>query len=163
MLPRWSGGATIGKTYLYVFILNKISPEPASQFQSNFVQNHPWVKGIPNCRNRGPDGLQRGDNHKNLWGHWIFSPLKNHRARRAHIYMKSFWHSADLRLHKLWFPGSRGLGCTCIYWKECFKMKHLANFNQTWYKPFLHEGNSSLFKMKVPSPLKRGIITKVQK
>jgi hypothetical protein len=25
-------------------------------------------------------------------------------------------------------------------------MKHLANFNQTWYKHFLHDGNSSLFK-----------------
>jgi hypothetical protein len=25
---------------------------------------------------------------------------------------------------------------------------HLTNFNQTWYKPFLHEGNSSLFKLR---------------
>jgi hypothetical protein len=32
-----------------------------------------------------------------------------------------------------------------VNWKESFtcKMKHLANFNQTWYKLFLHEGNSS--------------------
>jgi hypothetical protein len=33
-----------------------------------------------------------------------------------------------------------------LYWKESFKMKHLANFSQTWYKRFLHDGNSSLFK-----------------
>jgi hypothetical protein len=27
--------------------------------------NHPWVKGIVNCLNKGPGPLQRGDNHKN--------------------------------------------------------------------------------------------------
>jgi hypothetical protein len=34
--------------------------------------NHPWVKGILNCSNKGPVPLQRGDNHKNAkigWGH----------------------------------------------------------------------------------------------
>jgi hypothetical protein len=34
--------------------------------------NHPWVKGIQVCSNKGPDPLQMGDNHKNLkmgWGH----------------------------------------------------------------------------------------------
>jgi hypothetical protein len=30
--------------------------------------------------------------------------------------------------------------------KNVLKMKNLANFNQTWYKPFLLERNSSLFK-----------------
>jgi hypothetical protein len=39
--------------------------------------NHPWVKGILNCSNKGPGPLQRGDNHKNTkmrWGHLkIFS------------------------------------------------------------------------------------------
>jgi hypothetical protein len=31
--------------------------------------NHPWVKGILNCSNKGPGPFQRGDNHKNakLW------------------------------------------------------------------------------------------------
>jgi hypothetical protein len=31
--------------------------------------NHPWVKGISNCSNKGPGPLQRGDNHKNakIW------------------------------------------------------------------------------------------------
>jgi hypothetical protein len=33
-------------------------------------------------------------------------------------------------------------------------MKHPANFNQTLDKPFLHEGNSSLFN-ESPSPLQR--------
>jgi hypothetical protein len=27
--------------------------------------NHPWVKGILNCSNKGPGPLQSGDNHKN--------------------------------------------------------------------------------------------------
>jgi hypothetical protein len=35
---------------------------------------------------------------------------------------------------------------TCVCWKKSFKMKHQANFNKTWYKHFLHDGNSSLFK-----------------
>jgi hypothetical protein len=44
-----------------------------------------------------------------------------------------------------------------------FKMKHLAkNSNQTWYKPFLHEGNS-IIQMKGRVLFKGGIITKVQK
>ena len=28
--------------------------------------NHPWVKGIQVCSNKGPYPLQRGDNHKNV-------------------------------------------------------------------------------------------------
>jgi predicted small lipoprotein YifL len=27
--------------------------------------NHPWVKGIQNCSNKGPVYLPRGENHKN--------------------------------------------------------------------------------------------------
>jgi hypothetical protein len=33
--------------------------------------NHPWVKGILNCSNKGQGPLQRGDNQKNTkmgWG-----------------------------------------------------------------------------------------------
>jgi hypothetical protein len=41
---------------------------------------------------------------------------------------------------------------------KSFKTKHLANFNQTRYKHFLHDGNS-----KVQILFKGGIITKVQK
>jgi hypothetical protein len=29
--------------------------------------NHPWVKGILNCSNKGPGPLKRGDNKKK-WG-----------------------------------------------------------------------------------------------
>jgi hypothetical protein len=28
--------------------------------------NHPWVKGILNCSNKGSGPLQRGDNHRNI-------------------------------------------------------------------------------------------------
>jgi hypothetical protein len=33
--------------------------------------NHPWVKGILNCSNKGPGPLQRGDNHKNAKMGWV--------------------------------------------------------------------------------------------
>jgi hypothetical protein len=36
--------------------------------------NHPWVKGILNCSNKGSGPLQKEDNHKNAkmgWGHLL--------------------------------------------------------------------------------------------
>jgi hypothetical protein len=51
--------------------------------------NHPWVKGIPNCSNEESGPLQRGDNHKD-WVGSFENLLKNHWARRAHIYKKLF-------------------------------------------------------------------------
>jgi hypothetical protein len=30
--------------------------------------NHPWIKGILNCSNKGPGPLQKGDNYKNGLG-----------------------------------------------------------------------------------------------
>jgi hypothetical protein len=47
---------------------------------------------------------------------------------------------------------------TFAYWKEFFKMEHLPNFNQTWNKHFLHDG-----QMKVEVLFKEGIITKIGK
>jgi hypothetical protein len=69
--------------------------------------SHPWVKGILNCSNKGPDPLQREDNHKNanIWrGYWKICFLENHWDKIAHICMKAFWHSADLSLYKLYIP-----------------------------------------------------------
>jgi hypothetical protein len=44
--------------------------------------NHPWVKGILNCSNKGLGPLQKGDNYRNAkmgWGHLkIFLRLQNH-------------------------------------------------------------------------------------
>jgi hypothetical protein len=42
----------------------------------------------------------------------------------------------------------------CIYWKESFKMKHQANFNQTWNKHFLYDWNSNLLKWRFKSSSK---------
>jgi hypothetical protein len=39
--------------------------------------NHPRVKGILNCLNKGPGPLQRGDNHKNGAGSFK-NLLQNH-------------------------------------------------------------------------------------
>jgi hypothetical protein len=38
---------------------------------------------------------------------------------------------------------------TFVYWKESFKMKHQANFNQTWNKYFLHDWNSNPLQRRV--------------
>jgi hypothetical protein len=49
-----------------VFILKKIFFSRTSRTISiKLGTNHPWVTGIPNCSNKGPDPLQRGDNYKN--------------------------------------------------------------------------------------------------
>jgi hypothetical protein len=54
--------------------------------------NHPLVKRIKNCSKEGPVSFPRGDNHKckNRVGPFKNLLLKNHRARRAHIYRKAF-------------------------------------------------------------------------
>jgi hypothetical protein len=44
-----------------------ISPEPAGQFQSNFVQIIPLVKGSLNCSNKRPGPLQKGDKNQKIW------------------------------------------------------------------------------------------------
>jgi hypothetical protein len=74
---------------------------------------------------------------------------------------ESFLHSADSSLYKVWSPGvgkdhNRGNSFYMCILEKIFWMRHLVNFNQTWYKSFLHEGNSSLFKWRVKSSSKGG-------
>ena len=68
--PRGWGGATIGKTiFAYFYIEKKIFSRTSRPIQIKLGINHPWVKGILNCSNKGPGPLQRGDNHKmQKWG-----------------------------------------------------------------------------------------------
>jgi hypothetical protein len=61
-----------------MFILKKIfSSRTSCPISIKLGINHPWVKGILNCSNKGSGPLQRGDNLKNAkmgWGHLkIFS------------------------------------------------------------------------------------------
>jgi hypothetical protein len=52
--------------------LKKISSRTSTPISIKLDANHPWVKGTLNYTNKGPDPLQRGDNHKNakIWrGH----------------------------------------------------------------------------------------------
>jgi hypothetical protein len=69
--------------------------------------NHPWVKWILNCSNKGPGPLKTGDNHKNAKnGVGSFQNLlQNHWARIGHIYMKTFWYNVDSELFTSWSPG----------------------------------------------------------
>jgi hypothetical protein len=52
-----------------VFILKKIFFSRTSMpISIKLGANHPLVKGILNCTDKGPGPLQRGDNHKNARG-----------------------------------------------------------------------------------------------
>jgi hypothetical protein len=65
------GGATIGKTiFTYVYIEKKnFFSRTSSPISFKLGINHPWVKGIINCSNKGLGPLQRGDNLKmQKWG-----------------------------------------------------------------------------------------------
>jgi tRNA splicing ligase len=66
MVPGSWEGPQYGKPYLHVFILKiKIFSRTSRPISIKLDTNHAWVKGILNCSNKGPDPLQRGDNHKN--------------------------------------------------------------------------------------------------
>jgi hypothetical protein len=47
------------------------------------------MKRIQVCSNKGPDPLQRGDNHRNVRKGWDLI-LKNYEVRKADFYMKTF-------------------------------------------------------------------------
>jgi hypothetical protein len=68
MVRRGQVGATIGKPFSYVFMLEKSSPEPASQFQSNFIQIILALREFKFVQIKGQVLFQRGDNHKNRVG-----------------------------------------------------------------------------------------------
>jgi hypothetical protein len=123
--------------------------------------NHPWVKGILNCSKKGPDSLQRGDNHK----HGMKSSknlLNNHWAKITHIYIKPFWYNVDSELLTSWSPWvGRGhnrenhiyIQCMFIL-KKNLHHNQKANFNQTLYKSSFGKGDSKLFKWKASTSLK---------
>jgi hypothetical protein len=69
------GGATIGKTIFTYVCIEKKSSRPIS---IKLGINHPWVKGILICSNKGTGPLQRGDNHKNGVGSFKNLVLQNH-------------------------------------------------------------------------------------
>jgi hypothetical protein len=50
-----------------MFILKKkiFFSRTSRPISKKFGTNHPWVKGILNCLNKGQGPLQRGDNLKN--------------------------------------------------------------------------------------------------
>jgi hypothetical protein len=82
------------------------SPEPGGKFQQIRYRSS-LGKEIQNCSNKGPDPLQRGDNHNNAKMGVVVEKflLENHRARIAQICMKALWHCANSSLYKLWSLG----------------------------------------------------------
>jgi hypothetical protein len=54
-----------------MFILKKIFSRTSWPISIKLGTNHPLVKGILLCSNKGPDLLQRGDNYKNVKMGWV--------------------------------------------------------------------------------------------
>jgi hypothetical protein len=52
-----------------MFILKKIFSRTSWSISIKLDINHPRVKGILNCSNKGSSSLQRGDDHRNGVGH----------------------------------------------------------------------------------------------
>jgi hypothetical protein len=50
---------------IHLKILKIFFSRTSRPFSIKVCINHPWVKGILNSSNKGPDPLQRGDNHEN--------------------------------------------------------------------------------------------------
>jgi hypothetical protein len=112
------------------------------------------VKGIQVCSNKGPGRLQRGDNHKNVkmgWGHLkilfsrtIWSILT--RLGTNHPWRERF----QVCVKEGDSPSQRGDNYERVKIHKIFKNLLLQNqqakINQTWYKLFFGEENSSLFK-----------------
>jgi hypothetical protein len=108
------------------------------------------VKEIQVCSNKGPDTLQRGDNHNNVkigWGHLkIFSrttvPIL---TRLNHPWEK--WIQISSNDGNCYSPrgdNSKSKNILKMF-KTILLQNQLAKINQSWYKLSLGEGNSSLF------------------
>jgi hypothetical protein len=64
---------------MYMFILKKIFFSRTNRpISIKLVINHPWVRGILNCSNKGPGPFQRGDNYKNGVGSFKNLLLQNY-------------------------------------------------------------------------------------
>jgi hypothetical protein len=76
LFTSWSPGARRGhnrENYIYICLYRKkiFLFRTSMPISIKLGINHPWVKGILNCSNKGPGPLQRGDNLKNAkWG-WV--------------------------------------------------------------------------------------------
>jgi hypothetical protein len=78
MVPGDREGPQKGKSYLHVFILKNIfSSRTSRPISIKLGIDHPWVKGILTCSNKGPGPLQREDNYKNGVGSFK-NLLQNH-------------------------------------------------------------------------------------
>ena len=101
--PRLKGNWSFYKMCVYI---EKIFSRTSRPILIKLRINHPWVKGNPNCSNKRPGPIQRGDNYKNAkmgWFHLKIFP--NHWARIGHTYMKAFWYNVDSELFTSWSPG----------------------------------------------------------
>jgi hypothetical protein len=74
LFTSWSPGVGRGhnrESHIYMFIFLKIFSRTSRPISINLGTNHPWVKEILDCTNKGPCPFQRGDNHKNENGEVI--------------------------------------------------------------------------------------------
>ena len=134
--------------------------EPMSTY---FGTNHPCLKDYRACSNEGP-ALFQNEIIKKLQN--ILTNLKilfqNHWNIFKQTGQKTSFGEVDSTFLNEDFPRlcPRGYNYEIVQihwqiWKNRFLQNQWANFNQTWPKISLGEGNSNLFKWRAPS-LSRG-------
>jgi hypothetical protein len=143
----WSSGVGRGhsrENHIYMFVLKKIFSRTSRPISMKLGTNHPWVKRIKNCWKERPGSFPGKVNHRNAnegWDHLKIFFLKNHSARRAHIYRKAFWYIVDSSLFKSW---SLGIGRGNNRVKNihiCFSRKNLFKKPLTQKTSNLLKGN----------------------
>jgi hypothetical protein len=111
------------------------------------------VKGIQVCSNKGPDPLQRGDNHKYVKMGWVHLKIFHSRITGPILIDVT---QIIVRWRRFKFVQTKGITFlqgemiaknenTLKIFKNLLQ-NQLAKLNQTLYKLSLGEGNSSLFK-----------------
>jgi hypothetical protein len=164
LFTSWSPGVGWGhnrENHIYmncVYIKKKFS-RTSRPISINVGTNHPWVKGILNCWNKGPGPFQRRDNSKNRVGSFKKN-FQNHSARIGHIYSESFWYNVNSSFFKSWSPlVGRGHSrenhmYICLYKKKISWTRRPISIkygtNHPWVKGILICSN------KEPGPLQRG-------
>jgi hypothetical protein len=109
LFTSWSPGVGRGhnrENHIYMCLnKKKISPEPARPISIKLYINHSLIKGISYSSNKGPDLLQKGDNHKmRKFGKVIefFFPWEPLAHNSSYMYLHESFNSDIVQI--LWSP-----------------------------------------------------------
>ena len=133
----------------------KILSRTTAPISTKLGIKHPCKKEIQVFSNKDLCSFPRGDNYEIEKIHWqhlkvffsrIAGPIST-KLNTEHLSVKRIQVCSNEGSHP--FPRGDNYEIAKISW-QIFKIfqNFWANFNQTWHKAFLHEGNSSLFKSR---------------